>query len=329
MTEKLKFIWIDDARQRRSSAKSLAINLNITVDFISIENKNVQDEIEKSVNWNDADLIIIDHKLHKNKDSIIRTGSTVAELIREILPDCPMVCVSAVDIDHDISQAQRDLYDDVFSFPKLQKHYDTLEVIAKSYKYMTLNRPKNQDEIIKLLKGPDSEKDRLLTILPRHLKEKFNDKSLLQRISKWVRFILFKTPGFLYDELWTSTLIGIKHGSFQKVSNIFKGANYKGIFSDPSDLRWWAANVKEILYEKVKDEKYRRPWELGQRLKGCSEKDRSICYACGEAFPEIVAFVDETGIKQAPMHLRCTIRHPNYQPMLFFDEVRVMKGAGN
>jgi len=260
---------------------------------------------------------------------MIKTGSTVAELIREKLPDCPMVCVSAVDIVHEISHAQRDLYDDVFSFAKLQKHYETLKAIAVSYKYMRLNKPGDQTDLINLLKSPASEKDRLLTILPKHLKENFSDKSLLQRISKWVRSVLLKTPGFLYDELWVSTLIGIKPSSFKKVSSIFKGAIYKGIFSDPSNSRWWAAKVKEILYEKVKDKKYRRPWELGYRLKGCSEIDRSICYACGKEFPETVAFVDEESKKQAPMHLRCTIKHPKYQQMFFFDEVRVMKGAEN
>jgi hypothetical protein len=263
------------------SARKALGNLNVDVDFHSVDKKNILDAAEKVINRKDADLIIIDHRLHKS-EGIIKTGATVAELIRESLPDCPMVCVSAVDILREISQTQRNLYDDVFSFAKLQKHYETLKVIAKSYKYMTSNRPKSQDDIIELIDAPAPEKERLLTILPKHLKTNIDDKSLLQRISRWVRFVLLKTPGFLYDELWTSTLIGIKPGSFQKVSNIFKGAGYKGIFSDPSDLRWWAANVKEILYEKVKDKKYRRPWELGHRLKGCSERDRSICYACGE-----------------------------------------------
>ena len=113
MNKKLKFIWIDDTRQRSRAAESLSINLKVMVDFINLDQKILMDEIsDRVLKAKDIDLILIDHKLSKSKSEIIKTGSTVAELIREELPECPMVCVTAVDIDHEISHAQRDLYDD-------------------------------------------------------------------------------------------------------------------------------------------------------------------------------------------------------------------------
>jgi len=59
MTEKLRFIWIDDARQRKSSAKSLSKNLRVNVNFISVEKKKILNEIEKVFIRNDFDLITL------------------------------------------------------------------------------------------------------------------------------------------------------------------------------------------------------------------------------------------------------------------------------
>ena len=67
------------------------------------------------------------------------------------------------------------------------------------------------------------------------------------------------------------------------------------------------------------------PWEQGRKLAGITEKDHSICYASGEAFPETVAFIDETATKRAPMRLKYTVPHPQFEESLFFEEIRMMK----
>ena len=134
-------------------------------------------------------------------------------------------------------------------------------------------------------------------------------------------------PGFLYDRLWTATLLGIKEESFPKVESIFSGAKYSGIFADKGNERWWQSKLREILFLKFPESKEIYPWKLGRQLPGIDETDYSKCHASGEDFPETVAFTDEAAKKRVPMRLRYTVPHPGFEKSLFFEEIRMMKGA--
>ena len=70
-------------------------------------------------------------------------------------------------------------------------------------------------------------------------------------------------PGFLYDTLWTATLLGLKEESFKKVTHLFKNAKYLGLFADKSNERWWQTQVRQIIYAKNPDDKSALPWLLG------------------------------------------------------------------
>jgi len=72
------------------------------------------------------------------------------------------------------------------------------------------------------------------------------------------------------------------------------------------------------------------PWHLGRQLSKIKKGDYSICYACKkrEDPPETVAAPDEAAAPEdwRPMHLRCTVPHPRYGSLLFFDDLRMMEG---
>lgn len=312
MKKKLNFVWIDDELYRSTSAKSMAKNLNAAVKFINVRGKDIKgfsDELERVFQTPLPDLILVDHKLDKLEGDYVSTGSSVAELIRDKLADCPIVGVTAVDIQREINYSKKAIYEDVLSIDKISKSYSTLKVIAQSYKRLKSRRPKNVEELFNLIEAPQDDRGKLSKILPSDLQNRFDDKSLLQRISKWVRHTLMKHPGFLYNELWTATLLGLKLSGFKRIAKIFEGAKYQGVFSVESDPRWWPTRVKEILYKKFPKREYVPLRELSQDLHGVAKKDRSICYACKRILPETVAFVDESSSEEKPMHLTHVYHH--------------------
>lgn len=326
MSKKLTLLWIDDESGRIKACENLERALSVKTIFEDVSKKNLLVELKRIKQGTEPDLILIDHKLNKVSDRIIETGSTSAEIIREKWPECPIVCITAMDL-KDIDLQKKSIYEELLEYPKLSKYYTTLVAIAKSFRKLKESRPTNADELLKLLLVPSDENMRIEAILSKELKKNYDDKSLLISIFKWVRHTLMTNPGFLYDQLWTATLLGIKESSFKKIRSQFEKARYKGIFTDEGNERWWQTQVKEILFSKFPNINEKLPWILARNLKGLTKKDFSKCDICGEDFPETVAYTDEVALKRKPMHIRCSIPHPNFKSSLFFEEIRMMKPA--
>jgi CheY-like chemotaxis protein len=302
--KKIKIKWFDDYPLNESHAISMQKNLNCEVNFIGIKGFHIDDLNKKlkELETKSPDLIIIDHRLNNLNGNYPLTGSTVAEMIREKLPEIPVVGVTSIDINRDIDFNQRSSYEAIFELSKISDNYETLISIADSYSHLRKNPIKDIQGILDSLRAPREEHERLRTIIPQNLKENFNDKSFIQRLSKWIRRHLMQNPGFLYDDLWAATLLGIKLNSFNKIKDIFKKSEYKGHFADKSNTRWWSITLKKLLYQKIKNAKYEDTFKIGYKLKGLSSADRCTCYACKELYPETVAFVDEKHTERAPMH---------------------------
>jgi len=326
MKEKLHFLWIDDESERIKAAESFERAKKIKITFEDVKKKDLFNELRRILDDTEPDLILVDHKLDKVSEGIVRTGSSVAEIIREKLPECPIVCITAVEL-QDIPLHMQSIYEDIIRWSNFSNYYSTLLSIAKSYKKLKSTRANNINSLLKLIDTPKDEIIRLSHIMPEEIKAHFNDDSLLFNISKWIRHNLVIRPGFLYDRLWAATLLGIKETSFKKVQKYFKKAKYNGIFADESNERWWQAKLREILYSISKRSELKLPWELGRELPGITKRDYSVCYACKKDLPETVGYIDELSENKEQMHLRCTITHPNFENSLFFEEIKMMKAA--
>ena len=46
-----------------------------------------------------------------------------------------------------------------------------------------------------------------------------------------------------------------------------------------------------------------------------------------ENIPETVGYTDEHAKTPVPMHLRCSLIHPNFETTLYYDDVRIMEPA--
>ncbi len=269
----------------------------------------------------------MDHMLNNVQRDGYKTGSTAAEVIREKWPECPIVCVTAVPL-KDIDSHKKSIYEEVIEFARISDYDYTLLSIATSFQELQKNPPQNTDDFIEMLNAPEEDKVRLKSILPSQLKRKefYKDNSLFMTISRWTMHTLIERPGFLYDRLWAATLLGIKEESFKKIEDKFTGAEYNGIFADKGNKRWWQTKLREILFSIFPDSHLIYPWELGRQLPEVEEADYSKCYSSGENYPETVAFIDETSLQRKQMRLRYTVAHPGFEKLLFFEEIRMMKG---
>lgn len=318
----MKFYWIDDNPDRENASNNLGEALNVTCKFVGVKDKNLEDQIATLLTEEEPDLIIIDHNLQESESGIFKKGSSVAASIRETWPRCPIICVSAVD-PKDVDSQQKALYEDIIPDSKISDNYLRIESIALSFKILDDNKPKTIDELLKLIKVPEIDAIKLSAVMPTH---DFSDTSLSVWISRWVRKILLRRPGFLYDSLWLSTLIGIKEESFHKVEHLFEPALYKGLFSNEEEKRWWKSTALQILFENSAI--HGLPWERGRGLPGIDPQDYSVSYATGEPFPETVAFEDiGSNARKIPLKVRESALHPEYTSLLYFDDLRIMKPA--
>jgi CheY-like chemotaxis protein len=332
MSNKLKFIWIDDTPQREKSAQNIGDALSVEVDFHGLKSKNVNEELQKILTGQEPNLILMDHSLDQTDYKAIRSGSSAAAIIREKWQACPIVSVTGTDIS-DMDTRHRSAYEAIFQFSSISKSYSKIMAIAEGFKTLKQKSPaleQKPQEAIKIilnhLKVPEDDRSKMIKILPSELKDNFQDKSLLLEIYRWCESTLFKRPGFLYNRLWVSTLLGLNSAGFKKVEDKFEAAKYKGIFANDSDERWWKSEVLSILGEETG--KVGLPWKIGRALVNVKKNHFTKCHVSEEEFPETVAAVDTTnGAEWHPMKLKYTDPHPLFEDMLFFEELRIMKAA--
>jgi CheY-like chemotaxis protein len=325
MTKKMKFIWIDDSPARKTTADNLEKNLGVSVKFWGVKGRNIEEELTEIQNQPQPDLILIDHKLEEVSSGIFKVGSTAATFLREKWPECPIVCITAADPKIDVDSQQRGAYEEIYTSHQISKHYKTVLSIAKSFKRLKENRPSSLEDILAEMKAPKDEHIRIRAIIPQEIKDNFEDKSLIVDISRWMRGVFLQRPGFVYDRLWTATILGVKETSFSKIEELFSSARYTGIFADEASPRWWKSKVLTILSSHIQQSGL--PWVKGRSLPGLGKADYSVCFQSQEEYPETVAFIDDTSFTQKPMKLKYTLSHPNYEDLLFFEEARMMKPA--
>jgi len=329
MNRPRRIVWIDDNPSRETSAGSVQALLRVRVDFRNVKGQDLFDELGKILDGPIPFMVILDHILDKTaapSNNVLRTGTPVAEALRNRWPACPIVGVTAAKNRENIDAHEEAVYDELFSFQDFSHAMPCLGPIARGFARLAQGITDSR-EFLEILKTPDEDTERLTRVIPDDLKRNFRDTSFASRAYAWVRRVLVQQPGFLYDQLWAATFLGIKCDSFDKVASMFNPARYRGIFALPDSPRWWASSLAEILYGRCHAEPGKPSWLVGRNLPGTGPRDYSVCYACKKLLPETVGFLDVISEQQRPMHLRCTAPHPRFARQLFFAEARMMMGA--
>jgi hypothetical protein len=321
MSKRQKIIWIDDNPDRQSTARDLGAA------FVDVKNQDLGPVLEFMLKGPAPQLVIIDHVLDKagrNTQQILRKGSTIAEGLKERWPACAVVGVTNDDNLGGIDLRTKGTYDELFPFQEFRRCFDRISGIAEGFGLLEKKRPRPQ-ALVKLLKPPDDEVERLVDALSEDLKTRSQDASVASRVYRWVGRLMNRA-GFLYDALWSATLLGLNESGFAKVCDTFEAAKYCGLFTRPDDARWWSAALSTKLYKLCPPQPGELSWHVGRRLPGVKKVHFSVCYRCKEAYPEIVAYLDEATEEQHAMHLRCTVPHPRHKRELFFEDIRMMRG---
>jgi hypothetical protein len=320
----MKIIWIDDNPDRESTAEDLGAR------FINVRGKDLGPVVDSILKDHCPDLFIIDHILDKaasETNAVFRKGSTIAEAIKAEWPSCPVLGVTNADKVGGIDLRTRRTYDILFGFHHFSSYFDRIKGIAKGFASVE-RTGSDVNKLIRLLRPPTDEVERLGDALSDDLKKVTQDASLASRMFRWVSRLMDR-PCFLLDELWSATLVGLNEQGFAKVAAKFDGAKYSGVFSRPDQSRWWSSRLSQIVYELSPPDVGEFTWHVGRRLPGIKKLHFSSCYYCDGKFgdyPETVAFLDETTDERRAMHLRCTELHPRYQRELYFEDMRMMRG---
>jgi len=322
-----QIIWIDDEPNRKKTADLLNESSTIPVDFRSMKNKDLAKEVEIILGGPQPSLVVLDHILDQTAPSsaLLRRGSTIAEAIKEKWPTCPVIGVTGVDRIDRIDVRTRQTYDDLFESVNFGQYYERIDAIAKDFAKIAGRKPKSISDVVDLLQPPKDDVSRLKATLPQDL-NKTRDGSVASRLYRWVSRVLRGRPGFLYDELWAATFLGLNETGFKKVEKLFTPALYGGVFMVTNEPRWWQSRLSAVLYEKSTPREGELTWHVGRRLRGIRAEHFSKCYVCKDDFPDTVAFLDKASDQWRAMHASCTELDPRFKRELYFEDLRVMRG---
>jgi hypothetical protein len=299
-----KFVWIDDQR-RKVEPYRLALetgpegsDLRSTVELLEIR-QNVLAELETWSAKNKAKpptLIIIDHVFNLSLPFGLK-GSSVAHLLRSAFPTTPLVCVTAM-YDRPKSFNQEDIseYTALFLYQQLDENIEALYAIARDFRSLRVGKDNVRQHLVSCLKAPRADREGVMRILP----DEFQDRrhaTTEHRMARWIYNVLLARPGFLYDRLHTATLLGVKENALSKVEPLFEKALYRGVFATSDSPRWWASELRRLLFTALSAESASDvPQLAGRTLPQVSQPDHSVCYVSKATMPppDTVVFVDAT-----------------------------------
>jgi hypothetical protein len=281
-----RFTWMDDDRDKVERYRNAIEKAELEgfpmaeVDAVIVE-RNVIDSIEALEKYDRrADLIIMDHVFSRARGTSLKLdGASAAHLVREMWPEVPIVCVTAMLPDRPKKLDQEDLseYIAVYAYGDLADELESLFAIARDFKKLRKQRGDFRRHLVELLKAPKSEREALTRALPNEFRSQTH-ATTQHRVASWILSTFMGRPGFLYDGLRAATLIGLSEQGFSKVEELFASALYRGPFATAKHPRWWLRDLVDLVYSKAQDNAGATTQLAGRSLPGISANDHSLCY---------------------------------------------------
>lgn len=253
-------------------------------------------------------------------------GSTLASEIRMRNPACPLIVISrpqilawktalleeSIDVDDII------LKDQVNRDPEgIRKAISSL---IEGFKILAATPQKNWQEILALMGANQDEANSLREAAPPL---EGGQQWQVPRMARWIRKVIMKIPGILYDEITLATRLGITVESFRRehVQNLFKPAKYTGVFGK-DEKRWWRGRVlyhaQSLMIEHNMQGRMSEKFREAYTLKFHEDLGPAVCVVDGTPTADWVCYV----LKQ-PVKLRNSIPYyPDNRPPVM-DQARV------
>lgn len=277
----------------------------------------------------DADVYLVDYELDQvQPDESIASyrGATLATRIKEQKPDSPIVLMTSLDLPawtmdkrvvetsnifDDVIYKDRDLWDD----PAGVK--GKLLSLGLGYRDLRLCRDRSISALLELLKTDDEGREQSLQTNPPHA------EWTAVEAAKWIRSILLRYPGVIYDAKHSAVALGISQESFNspEIREIFEPAKYRGPFNTTQEL-WWRHSLFELASRFSSTEGIESGFLEGFRRAAesefCFQIERSVDEQTGEGPADTVCY-----LLDIPIRIETSLPyHPDSRPNVM-DEARI------
>ena len=200
-----------------------------------------------------TDLFLVDYELDTIQEEgtiAAYRGTTLAAHLREARPEFPIVLLTRSDLpiwesQRRVVEASR-MYDDImYKTEQVQRYpqdtYNSLVTLADGYRRLREQHNRNLSGLLDLLNT--DEEGQLVAIDAMPPEEGWE----AIEASFWIRNVLLKFPGVLYNSMFAATALGMSEDSFQQssVQEFFKDAIYNGPFQ-ANTKHWWKHSLFNI-----------------------------------------------------------------------------------
>ncbi len=262
--------------------------------------KNIKDLINEAEEKR-PELFLVDFDLAKPKNGVLSgiSGTSLSNVLREKFPDFPIVLFtrkSVFKIEQHPQQILSSLDKIIYksdTFDDSNYYIISLYELAIGFKKLRDIKSKHWKELLRIVKAPKCDYINLKLANPPITSV---NKWIVSEIANWIRNVLIKYPGILYNPINIATFLGISQEAFLSTSlqEFFTGAKYSGIFN-PIEGRWWKSKIQKtaetIMNKKERDllpyEGFPLAWERLKKMK----IERSKCIFSGESPAEWVCCI--------------------------------------
>jgi hypothetical protein len=250
------------------------------------------------------DLILIDFRFDlPGGEETFYDGYSLSTSLRTQYNDIPLIIFTRRDIFNIQTFPKNiiDIVDDIFyktDFTQRENdYYFAIYALASGYKSLRDVDEKNWESLLAVLNSP--KEDELILLNSKKPLISQGKWSVIDS-ANWIRKILFKFPGILYDELHASTFLGISISAFTELEELFKDAVYRGTFL--SDKRYyWKSVLRNIAVDMMNSQDIYLPLNIGfsQSYEKYARKkiEPSRCVYSNEPYAERVCYILNSPVK--------------------------------
>jgi hypothetical protein len=277
-------------------------------------------------------LIVVDQMLTlSSSGGVIQKGSSFAVTLRDRNPKnslIPLVGVTGAPLS-EVAELQRRQFieffprDDLQSgarVPDLYSIADGFAALLSEY-YKASSRPISSKSFLRLFDTPEEDAPLLLNCIPGEFKSVW-DEGTPHEFAQWIWHTFMARPGFLYDDIETSTLLGLNQDGFSRLWKQLVQCRYDGAFASAGRVRWWVSKIRQKTRELTRAVPTDPIWTLGRQLVGDKSQFFSKCLGMPveDAVPNVVAFADGTLRKRVQTRLEYAEPLETDSPPLGFEQ---------
>lgn len=330
---KIKVVYIDDSRPDLQKYKAkFEADERAKGKFVMIPHNSPKTPAHYNrLGQANPDLFLVDYDLSIPDESgqvIGISGVTLTTELRQKYPDIPIVLFTRksvfnvqqyAGIKSTLSSIDEIVYKQD-AFKGESSILDDLFELAVGFKKLRSLKSGQWKDVLKIIEAPQGDSDILNLCDPPITAKKGWP---VADMASWVRNVVLRYPGVLYDAVHAATFLGISEKAFLSgpLQHMFKNAEYSGIFM-PSEGRWWKSKLQSIATSIIKKEGEELPLRSGfpaawERVKKVSI-ERAKCVFSGESPAEWVCYI----LKQPVMIKYSLSYRPDARPTAM-DEARV------